>query len=58
MRGDPILFARQDAVEAAWSIVDPLIHDPGPMYEYAPGSWGPKEANGLVADLGGWNDPQ
>jgi glucose-6-phosphate 1-dehydrogenase len=58
MRGDPILFARQDAVEAAWSIVDPLVHDPGPMYEYAPGSWGPKEANGLVTDLGGWNDPQ
>jgi glucose-6-phosphate 1-dehydrogenase len=58
MRGDPILFAREDAVEAAWSIVDPLIHDPGPLFEYEPGSWGPLEANRLVADLGGWNDPQ
>jgi glucose-6-phosphate 1-dehydrogenase len=58
MRGDPLLFAREDAVEAAWSIVDPLIHDPGPLFEYEPGSWGPQEANRLVADLGGWNDPQ
>ncbi|MGE5816389.1 MAG: glucose-6-phosphate dehydrogenase, partial [Deltaproteobacteria bacterium] len=58
MRGDPLLFAREDAVEAAWSIVDPLIHDPGPLFEYEPGSWGPLEANRLVADLGGWNDPQ
>jgi glucose-6-phosphate 1-dehydrogenase len=58
MRGDPLLFAREDAVEAAWSIVDPLIHDPGPLFEYEPGSWGPQEANRLVAGLGGWNDPQ
>jgi glucose-6-phosphate 1-dehydrogenase len=58
MRGDPLLFAREDAVEAAWSIVDPLIHDPGPLFEYEPGSWGPQEANRLVADLGGWSDPQ
>ena len=58
MRGDPLLFAREDAVEAAWSIVDPLIHDPGRLFEYEPGSWGPLEANRLVADLGGWNDPQ
>ena len=58
MRGDPLLFAREDAVEAAWSIVDPLIHDPGRLFEYEPGSWGPQEANRLVADLGGWNDPQ
>jgi glucose-6-phosphate 1-dehydrogenase len=58
MRGDPILFARQDAVEAAWSIVDPLIQHPGPLFEYEPGSWGPLEANRLVKDLGGWSDPQ
>jgi glucose-6-phosphate 1-dehydrogenase len=38
MRGDPILFARQDAVEAAWAIVDPLIQDPGPLFDYEPGS--------------------
>jgi len=58
MRGDPLLFARQDAVEAAWGIVDRLIHGPGPLFDYEPGSWGPLEANRLVADLGGWNDPQ
>jgi glucose-6-phosphate 1-dehydrogenase len=58
MRGDPILFARQDAVEAAWAIVDRLIHEPSPLFEYEPGSWGPLEANRFVADLGGWNDPQ
>ena len=57
MRGDPILFARQDAVEAAWGIVDRLIHSPGPVFDYEPGSWGPLEANRLVADLGGWKDP-
>ena len=58
MRGDPILFARQDAVEAAWAIVDPLVHNPGPLFDYEPGSWGPLEANRLVAGVGGWNDPK
>jgi glucose-6-phosphate 1-dehydrogenase len=58
MRGDPILFARQDAVEAAWAIVDRLVHDPGPLFAYEPGSWGPSEANRLVADKEGWNNPQ
>ncbi|MGE5302258.1 MAG: glucose-6-phosphate dehydrogenase, partial [Alphaproteobacteria bacterium] len=58
MRGDPILFAREDAVEAAWSIMDPLIHDPGPLFAYEPGSWGPQEVNRLVTGLGGWHDPK
>jgi glucose-6-phosphate 1-dehydrogenase len=39
--GDPTLFARQDVVDAAWAIVDPLIKNPGPVLEYEPGSWGP-----------------
>jgi glucose-6-phosphate 1-dehydrogenase len=55
--GDATLFARQDVVEAAWAIVDPVIHGPSPMYGYDCGSWGPKEADGLVADVGGWNTP-
>lgn len=55
--GDATLFARQDVVEAAWAIVDPVIHGPSPMYEYEPGTWGPKEADALVADVGGWNTP-
>jgi glucose-6-phosphate 1-dehydrogenase len=58
MRGDPILFARQDAVEAAWAIVEPLIHHPGSLFAYEPGSWGPLEANQLVSNAGGWSDPR
>ncbi len=58
MAGDPTLFARQDVVEAAWSIVDPVIHGPSPMFEYEPGTWGPPQADRLVADVGGWNTPQ
>jgi glucose-6-phosphate 1-dehydrogenase len=56
--GDATLFARQDVVEAAWAIVDPVIHGPSPMYEYEPGTWGPPQADKLVADVGGWNTPQ
>jgi glucose-6-phosphate 1-dehydrogenase len=58
MSGDATLFARQDVVEAAWAIVDPVIHGPSPMFEYEPGSWGPPQAERLVAEVGGWNTPQ
>ncbi|PYQ24744.1 MAG: glucose-6-phosphate dehydrogenase, partial [Acidobacteria bacterium] len=58
MVGDATLFARQDVVEAAWAIVDPVIHGPRPMYEYEAGSWGPPQADRLVAEVGGWNTPQ
>jgi len=57
MAGDATLFARQDVVEAAWAIVDPVIHGPSPMYDYDPGTWGPAEADALVAEVGGWNTP-
>jgi glucose-6-phosphate 1-dehydrogenase len=57
MNGDATLFARQDVVEAAWAIVDPIIHGPSPMYDYDPGTWGPKEADVLVEEVGGWNTP-
>jgi glucose-6-phosphate 1-dehydrogenase len=57
MVGDATLFARQDAVEAAWSIVEPVIQQPGPLHRYQPGSWGPPEADRLVAEVGGWNTP-
>jgi glucose-6-phosphate 1-dehydrogenase len=56
--GDATLFARQDVVEAAWAIVDPVIHGPSPMYDYEPGSWGPPQADALVEDVGGWNTPE
>jgi len=55
--GDATLFARQDVVEAAWAIVDPLIQNPGDVFEYEPGSWGPIQADRLVAEVGGWNTP-
>ncbi len=58
MAGDATLFARQDVVEAAWAIVDPVIHGPSPMYEYEQGTWGPPQADKLVAEVGGWNSPQ
>lgn len=57
MNGDATLFARQDVVEAAWAIVDPVIHGPSPMYDYDPGTWGPVEADELVKGVGGWNPP-
>src|SRR5579862_2500515 len=53
MNGDATLFARQDVVEAAWAIVDPIIHGPSPMFDYDPGSWGPLESDVLVKDVGG-----
>ena len=58
MEGDPTLFARYDTVEAAWRIVDPVIHGPSDLWEYEPGSWGPPQADRLVADVGGWHTPE
>jgi glucose-6-phosphate 1-dehydrogenase len=57
MSGDPSLFARQDAVEAAWEVVDPVLDDASPLYSYEPGSWGPSEAKRLTIRHGGWHDP-
>jgi glucose-6-phosphate 1-dehydrogenase len=55
--GDATLFARQDVVEAAWAIVDPVIRDGSRVYEYDPGTWGPREAEALAKEVGGWNAP-
>ena len=55
MVGDATLFARQDVVEAAWAIVDPVIHGPSALHEYEPGSWGPVAADEMVKAVGGWN---
>lgn len=57
MAGDATLFAREDGVEAAWAIVDPIVNHDGPVYRYEPGSWGPREADRMVAPFGGWYDP-
>jgi glucose-6-phosphate 1-dehydrogenase len=58
MAGDATLFARQDAVEAAWAIVDPILRDGPTPIEYEPGTWGPREADGLAAGTGGWMAPR
>ncbi len=57
--GEPFLFARQDVVEVAWGIVEPVL-DPSstPVYEYEQGTWGPKEADDFVAPHGGWPVPR
>jgi glucose-6-phosphate 1-dehydrogenase len=57
MKGDQLLFVRQDAVEAAWSIVDPILGDCCPTEAYDPGTWGPPDSRELAADIGGWHDP-
>jgi glucose-6-phosphate 1-dehydrogenase len=56
--GDETLFVREDAIEAQWRIVDPILGNVTPVYEYAPRTWGPPEADLLVAHDGGWYDPE
>ena len=57
MEGDATLFAREDYVEEAWRVVDPVLKADTPVYEYAPGTWGPKEADQTMSPAGGWQDP-
>jgi glucose-6-phosphate 1-dehydrogenase len=58
IRGDATLFVRQDSVEAAWQVVDPVVRDATPVLEYDPGTWGPAEADRIIADDGGWHNPR
>jgi glucose-6-phosphate 1-dehydrogenase len=55
--GDTTLFAREDYVEEAWRIVDPVLRAGTPVYEYEPGTWGPAEAIPSIAPPGGWDAP-
>ena len=57
MAGDATLFAREDHVEEAWRIVDPVLKAKTPVYEYEPGTWGPKEVDKAVVPAGGWQAP-
>ncbi|GAC1447830.1 MAG: glucose-6-phosphate dehydrogenase [Isosphaeraceae bacterium] len=57
MRGDSTLFAREDSVEEAWRIVDPILRGDSPVLFYDRGTWGPEEADRLVAETGGWHNP-
>ena len=58
MKGDQMLFVRQDAVESAWEIVEPILGDCCPVEFYEPGTWGPPDSRELAADIGGWHDPE
>ena len=58
MHGDGMLFVREDAVEAAWAIVDPILANEAALHQYEPGSWGPREADRLALDVGGWHNPE
>jgi glucose-6-phosphate 1-dehydrogenase len=57
MAGDGALFTREDAVEAAWAVVDPVLKNHRPVRAYRRGSWGPREADALTAAAGGWHNP-
>jgi len=57
MAGDATLFAREDYVEEAWRIVDPVLKADTPIYEYEPRSWGPSEVDQKVSPPGGWENP-
>lgn len=58
IKGDPTLFAREDAVEAEWRVVDRVLDDVVPVRTYGPGTWGPPEADQLIAGFGGWREPR
>jgi glucose-6-phosphate 1-dehydrogenase len=58
MAGDGALFTREDAVEAAWAVVEPVLKDHHPSCPYESGSWGPKEADNLIAADGRWHNPR
>jgi glucose-6-phosphate 1-dehydrogenase len=57
LMGNPIRFTRQDGVEEEWRIMQPLLDNPPPVHPYQPGTWGPVEADQLVAPYGGWREP-
>ncbi len=57
LHGRTELFTREDAVEETWRIVQPLLDAPGPVHPYAPGAWGPEEANGLTRGICQWYEP-
>ena len=58
IRGDPTLFVREDGVEASWCVVDPILGNVTPVHEYESNSWGPTEADQIIASDGGWRNPQ
>jgi glucose-6-phosphate 1-dehydrogenase len=58
IRGDAMLFVREDVVEAAWRVVDPVLGNRTPVHEYDPNTWGPSEADPIIVAEGGWHNPR
>lgn len=58
IRGDATLFVREDGVEAAWAVVDPILGNAVPVHDYEPNTWGPAEADQIIARDGGWHNPK
>jgi glucose-6-phosphate 1-dehydrogenase len=58
IRGDAMLFVREDTVEAAWHVVDPVLGHKTPVHEYEPNTWGPAEADQIIVADGGWHNPK
>jgi len=56
--GDPMLFATWEGIEAQWQIVDPILGDVTPLYQYDPGTWGPPEIDRFLVPPIGWRNPQ
>jgi len=57
MAGDGALLTREDAVEAAWTVVDPVLAHHPRAHPYQPGTWGPTQADKLIASHGRWHNP-
>jgi glucose-6-phosphate 1-dehydrogenase len=57
MRGDQTLFIDQGALESSWSVLEPVLSNHPPALPYAVGSWGPAQADALIAADGGWHNP-
>ena len=58
IRGDSLLFVREDGVEAAWGVVDPILGNVTPVHEYEPNTWGPVETEQIMSGDDRWHNPQ
>jgi glucose-6-phosphate 1-dehydrogenase len=58
MKGDALLFVREDGVEVSWGVVEHILGNVSPLHFYEQGSWGPIESENLAKDIGGWRNPE
>ena len=57
IRGDSLLFVREDGVEAAWGVVDPILGNVTPVHEYEPNTWGPVQTEQIMSGDDCWHNP-